>query len=184
LLIMPRKGFTTIEVIVALTIMVILLALIVPQVVNEVRDAGTSSVVSALTTVADGASSHKADVRRYPGQLVFLTDTATTTPVDICGTTIPAVLRRRWSGPYLQAHVPTTGLVAGDATLLNALEYDNSGAPTNLVIVAIGVDQLSADDIEAQFDGDADFADGTIRWVTGGGTGIDTLRYYMPISGC
>ena len=179
---MTRRGFTLTEILVGMAIMLVLLALIVPQVVNEVRNAGTSSVANALTTVADAAASFKADVRRYPGQIVFLTDTATATPSDICGNTIPAVLRRGWSGPYLQSQVSTSGIVAGDATLQNSLTRDPvSGDPANLVITATGVSQSSANDLEAQFDGNANLSDGTIRWTS---ASDGTLSYYMPISGC
>jgi type II secretory pathway pseudopilin PulG len=179
---MRRRGLTLIEILVVLAVTITLLALIVPQVVDEVRNAGTSAVANALTTVANGAGSFKADVRRYPGQIRFLTDTTSATPTDICGNTIPAVLRGRWAGPYLQSQVSASGIVAGDATLLDALGRDPaSGDPASLVIIAVGVDQRSATDLEEQFDGDANFSAGTIRWT---GAGVDTLKYYMPISGC
>lgn len=176
------RGFTLIEILATLAIMVILLALIVPQVANQVRNAGTASVANALTTIAKAAGDFKADVRRYPAEIRFLTDTASATPTDLCGNTIPPALRSTWSGPYLQSQVTTSGITAGDATIQNGLTRSPaSGNPASLVITALGVDQQSATDLQERFDGDGNFSTGAIRWTS---AADGTLTYYMPISGC
>jgi prepilin-type N-terminal cleavage/methylation domain-containing protein len=181
----PRRGFTLIEILAALIIFVALAALIMPQVVSNVRRSTATAVESTLTHLVDGLARHKGDVRRFPAELRWLTDATAGTPTDICGTTIPAALLLRWGGPYLQQQVGTAGIPAGDATVLNALDRDPAaGLVSNLVITVVGVEQDIAARIEAEFDGNADFNGGTIRWVGGGGGAADTLRYYMPIRGC
>ncbi len=181
----PRRGFTLIEILAALTITIILAAVILPAVVGNVRRSTATAVTSTLSAVVDGLSRYKGDVRRYPAQIRWLSDPTVGTPTDICGTTIPGTLLTRWGGPYLQQQVTTAGIPAGDATVLNAVTRANvTGILSDLVITVVGVDQDNAARIEGEFDGNADFNAGTIRWASGGAGGVDTLRYYLPARGC
>lgn len=177
---MRRRGFTTIEVLVVLFVIVALAAIVIPQVATRARDATQAAVLSTSATLADAIAQFKADTRRYPGQLQYLTSTAGT-PTDICGNTVPPGLLSRWGGPYIQQHVPATGLPAGDAIILNQLFRADAEATTvsSLVIKATGVTQDAANAIEQEMDGNADLNGGTIRWSS-----PDTLHYYVPIRGC
>lgn len=183
---MPRqRGFTLIEILAALAILITLAAVILPVVVGNVRRSTATAVESTLSAVVDGLGRYKGDVRRYPAQIRWLSDPTAGTPTDICGTTIPGVLLTRWGGPYLQQQLTTAGIRAGDATVLNALTRANvTGILSDLVITVVGVEQDNATRIEEEFDGTVNFTTGTIRWASGGTSGVDTLRYYLPIRGC
>lgn len=182
-----RSGFTLVEMIVVLAIIITLAAVILAQVANQTRRGGTAALAQDLNAVSTAVASFRSDVRRYPSSLAQLTRPLVTGDLDVCGGNMPAVVRARWRGPYLQRAVPATGLRGGDATILNPLLRDPaSGNPFSagtLFITAVNVDRDAATDLETQFDGNADFSGGTIRWVSGGAAG-DTLRFAIPVRGC
>ena len=180
---MRRPGFTLIEVLVVLAVVIALAAVIIPQVAGRAADATPTAVISTLSTASGAIGQFKADVRRYPGRLTWLTNT-TGTPTDICGNAIPAGLLNGWSGPYIQRQVGA-GIPAGDATVLSDLQRADPAATTvsALVLKAVDVSRDAAEEIDAEIDGTPDLAAGTIRWTDGGGAG-DTLYYYHPIRGC
>ena len=182
---MGRKGFTTIEVLVVLFVLVALAALVLPQVATRARDATRTAVLSTAKTLADGLGQFKADTRRYPGELRWLVSTTDGTPTDVCGNTIPGGLLARWGGPYIQQHVSTSGIPAGDATILNTVTRADPAGTTvsSAILTAVGVTQDMATYLENEVDGDGNLSAGTIRWVSGGGS-PDTLKYYIPIRGC
>lgn len=177
---MIRRGFTLVEMLAVISIILILAAVVIPQVAREARQATGPAVLSSTATIADAIAQFKADTRRYPGTLRALVDPSGS-PVDICGAVIPAGLISRWSGPYLQRQVPAGGLVAGDAVIQTTLSRADppATAVSSLVITAMSVDAGIADRIERELDGDADLAGGTIRWTAPG-----TLTYHVPIRGC
>ena len=177
---MRRRGFTLIEMLAVLAVILVLAAIIVPQVAQEARQATGPALLSSTATIADAIAQFKADTRRYPGTLRALVDPSGS-PTDICGSTIPPGLLGRWSGPYLQRQVPTSGLTAGDAVIQNALTRaaSSSTSVSALIITAVGVDAAIAADIEQDLDGNADLNGGTIRW-----TAPNTLTYHVPIRGC
>lgn len=177
---MSRRGFTLVEMLAVIGIILVLAAVIIPQVAREARQATGPAVLSSTATIADAIAQFKADTRRYPGTLRALVDPSGS-PVDICGAVIPAGLMGRWSGPYLQRQVPTTGLVAGDAVIENILTRADpqTTAVSRLIITVEGVDPGIADRIERDLDGDDDPTGGTIHWTAPG-----TLTYHVPIRGC
>lgn len=180
---MRRPGFTVLEMLVVLTILIALAAVVIPQVAARGRDATATAVLSSAATIADAVSQFKADTRRYPGEVRWLVS-LDGTPIDICGDAIPPGLLARWSGPYLQQHVPTTGLPAGDARILNTLSRADGATVSSLVISATGVTEAAARRIDREIDGDDDLATGTIRWTAGAGGEPGTLQYFLPIRGC
>lgn len=180
-----RHGFTLMEIMVVVAILLALAAVLLPQVANRARTATGTAVLSTSATLADAIAQFKADTRRYPAELRWLVSTTDGSPTDICGTPIPPGLLARWAGPYIQQHVRTAGVPAGDAVILNTVirEHAQSTTVSSAILTSVGVTRDLASDIEGQMDGDADFTSGTIRWAPGG-TDPDTLKYYIPIRGC
>lgn len=180
---MTRRGFTLIEILAVLAVLLVLAAVLLPQVAGRVREATPTAVVSTLSTAADAIGQFKADVRRYPARLEWLATTAGA-PTDICGNAIPAGLLDRWGGPYLQRQV-SAGIPAGDATVLNVMERANpaSTAVSSLILKAVEVTREDAETIDRQIDGVVDLGAGTVRWIDIAGS-ADTLYYHYPIRDC
>lgn len=181
---MARRGFTLIEILVVLVVLLALAAIVLPQVAGRVRGATPTAVLSTLSTASDAIGQFKADVRRYPGRLEWLATDAGA-PTDICGNAIPAGLLDRWGGPYIQRQVPATGIPAGDATVLNVLERADPASTTvsSLILKAVEVTLEDAETIDRQVDGVVDLSAGTVRWIDIAGS-ADTLYYHYPIRDC
>ncbi|MFO7894344.1 MAG: prepilin-type N-terminal cleavage/methylation domain-containing protein [Longimicrobiales bacterium] len=180
---MSRRGFTLMEMLVVLVVILALAAIVIPQVAGRARDATPTAVISSISTLADAIGQFKADVRRYPGRLEWL-GTNTGSPTDICGNAIPAGLLDRWNGPYIQRQV-SNGIPAGDATVINLLERDDPASTTvsSLILKAADIGQEAAETIDREIDGTIDLNAGTVRWTDVAGP-TDTLYYYYPIRGC
>ncbi|HKJ91543.1 MAG TPA: type II secretion system protein [Longimicrobiales bacterium] len=182
-----REGFTLAEMVIALAVIAMLAAIILVQVANQARRGSTAALAQSLSGVSSAVLSFRGDVRHYPATLTELTRPLVLGDVDACGGTLATAVRNRWAGPYLQRAVPATGVPAGDATILNGLVRSpataNPGDAGTLYIIAANVDRQTATELEAQFDGNADFTGGSIRWVSGGAAG-DTLKYAVPVTGC
>jgi prepilin-type N-terminal cleavage/methylation domain-containing protein len=180
-----RRGFTLTEMLVVLAVVLTLAAVILPHVAPRARDATATAAISTLTTAADAIGQFKADTRRYPGRLQWLSQPSGS-PVDICGNPIPGGLLARWAGPYIQRQVVGTGIPAGDALVLDVLERaDPASTPVStLVLRATGLTATDAERIEAAIDGNDDLDGGAVRWVDAPAPAPDTLYYHMPIRGC
>ena len=180
---MRRHGFTLVEILVVLAVILALAAVVIPQVAGRARSATPTAVISSISTLTNAVGQFKADVRRYPQRLEWLGSTSGS-PTDICGNTIPAGLLDRWRGPYIQRQV-ANGVPAGDATVVNLLERDDPATTTvsSLILKAVDVTQDAAEAIDREIDGTIDLNAGTVRWTDIAGS-ADTLYYYYPIRGC
>lgn len=175
-----RRGFTLIEVLVVLAVLVALAAVILPQMAGRARGGTTGALASGLTSLSDAVGAFRADVRRYPSSLVHLTTPPVVGAVDACGGSIPAQLLQQWQGPYLQRPFAASGLPAGTALILPTVTR-SAGTVAELTLRAVHVDADRAAELDAAFDGDGDLAAGAIRWSP---AGDDTLRYVIPVRGC
>lgn len=180
-----RDGFTLIEIMVVVLILITMAAILVPQLANRAGQATGTAVLSTSSTLADAIAQFKADTRRYPGELRWLVSTTDGTPTDVCGGEIPPGLLARWGGPYIQQHVSTSGIPAGDAIISNNVDREHLQSTTvsNAILTAVGVTESQARTMERDMDGDNNLDTGTIRWAAGA-DGEGTLKYYMPIRGC
>ena len=64
-----RKGFTLIELMVVLTIVALLLSLVAPNYVGQVKHAEEATLKENLTLMRDALDKHYADAGRYPATL-------------------------------------------------------------------------------------------------------------------
>ena len=178
-----RPAFTLAEVLVALAILALLAAVLFPTVGAQLRKGQSAALANQLDNLRTSIGNYRTNVVRYPFVLVDLTTQPGVGSVDACGTAIPAANRALWRGPYL-TQVILGNTPVGDATLLNQLvriPANGVGAPGLLQILVASVDSTVAVDLEAQFDGNNNFATGTIQWTT---LGADTLKFLIPIRGC
>jgi prepilin-type N-terminal cleavage/methylation domain-containing protein len=173
-------GFTLAEILVALALISLLAAVLLPTVAGQLLKGDAVRVSEDLSAVRSGIEQFLADVHRYPGKYSQLASSIKTgTHLDIHGSTITSGLASKWGGPYvtkdtLAGATVTTGF---GASILNAFSKTANTNGIDYVTVSItGIDSLDFLRLDEQVDGTANAAGGILRWVTG------TTRYLaIPI---
>ncbi len=195
-----RRAFTLAEVLIAIAIMAIAGAVVIPALMTKIRTASTAALSQTLFALSQGVFQYRRAVTVYPPSLTYLATPPQTNTVDACGTTQIGNNANSWRGPYITREIPSGGVQIGDALIENALRRATSGSSTYLLIDVAGVELKVATDLESQFDtGVADPNSGAIRWTTGAisytagsivsnipaaPAGTVNLSFAMPISGC
>jgi prepilin-type N-terminal cleavage/methylation domain-containing protein len=181
-----RPGFSLAEILIAIAIIALLVAVIVPTVTSRIRDGQGSAIAGTVSGLREGLLEYRADVRRYPTHLRYLS-AAPGSATDICGQTVPASFLAGWKGPYVNRAIGTTGLKVDEVTVLDSIVR----TPTTFTAATTGelsirvqdVDSAVARRIERQHDVTEDFTAGTIRW-TNVANGIGLLQLVVPVRGC
>ena len=184
----PFRGFSLLEVLVAIAIIAVLTAVVLPSLSNKLRDSRTAALSQTLQGISQGVAEFKRATTRYPSTLGMLVTATGATSLDICGTQLSTTPSSLWRGPYLTRDVPSGGIAMGDAVIQTALGkvMNASGtAPLFILINANGVESSTVDALESTLDGGtADAANGTIRWVAGSSTSERNVSYAIPVSSC
>lgn len=180
-----RRGFTLIEVIVALAIMITLAAVVVPSVVSSLDRARLDRAQDSLQAVADAIVGFHNDVNHYPASLTQLIEPLNNGSRDICNITIANSDRRNWNGPYVHRMLASGGLpvaigAANDAFTVIA----TPGGNDELVIVVPGVELSDAESLDNRVDGDASQTSGTIQWTDPDADGLVTVGWVVPFPDC
>jgi type II secretory pathway pseudopilin PulG len=174
------------EILVALAIIALILTAVVPMVARRLSDGEAGSVASTLDALRNGILEYRADVRRYPTHVRYLS-AAPGSAVDICGQTVPASFISGWKGPYINRSIGTSGILISDMTVLDSIVRTpatfTSSTTGELAIRVDNVDSTVARRIERDQDATLDFAAGTIRWAQTSGT-RGTLSLVLPARGC
>lgn len=183
-----KRGFTLAEILVALAIVALLTAVIVPAIGGNLHQSQASAIASELTNLTTAINAYRQNVLKYPNKLDLLTNTPVAgTSLDICGVAMVAANVNKWQGPYLARPITTgTDFPIGDATVNDQLVRNPSGVQAGVGTLQIKmdlVDTVAAVALEAQFDGNADFTTGSILWNRTN-PGVGTLTYSIPIRGC
>lgn len=181
-----RTGFSLVEVLVALGIIALLVAVVLPMVVRRIPDGQSSAIAKTLAGLREAVYEYRTDVRRYPTHLRYLS-AAPGSATDICGQSVPASFLASWKGPYVDRSIGTTGLVVDEMTVLDSIvRTPTTFTATTTGEIALrvsGVDSAVARRVEAQQDVTADFAAGTIRW-TNVANGVGIMQLVIPVRGC
>jgi prepilin-type N-terminal cleavage/methylation domain-containing protein len=184
---MHKRGFSLAEILVALAIIALLTAVIIPTIGGRLRQSQASAIADELNNLTTAITAYRENVLKYPFKLDLLTNTPTTASQDICGVLMVNANINKWQGPYLARPITTdTDFPIGDATVNDQLVRNPSGVQTGvgtLQIKMVEVDTVAAVTLESQFDGNADFTTGSVLW-TRTNPGVGTLTYLIPIRGC
>jgi prepilin-type N-terminal cleavage/methylation domain-containing protein len=182
-----RLAFTLVEIIVALVVLAVLAAMLYPTAAGQLRQGQSTALANQLDNLRVAIANYRTNVQRFPSQLTQLTAVPPGSGAnDLCGTALPAANIALWRGPYITQVILATGMPVGDATIQNAITRVPAGGvgqPGTLQITVADVDNDYADDLERQFDGNANFATGTITWTATTGT-LGTLVFQVPVRGC
>ena len=193
-------GFTFIELLVALAIMLMVAAIIAPPLLGMLDRERVNMGVDSMQSLIASIGEFEADTDRYPGFLDQLPNTITTSMRNSCDGTYINPEVNRWAGPYLDRFIPTTGIPIGIGRAMNPLVREpavvavsgraskksrgavNTASGT-LALVVEGVREEDAFEVEAEIDGDGLPGAGTIQF-TETTDGFVELYYVIPIAGC
>ena len=186
-----RRAFTLAEVLVALAIIAIAGALVIPVVFSQIRASQVAALSQTYAGLSQGIGEFKRATTRYPLLLSSLTAAPAATDDDICGNDLTAANAALWRGPYATRQITASGVLIGEYTIRNTLRRV-AGTPVLLLIDAAAVSTEIVTDLESQLDaGTADGTTGTIRYTAAAvGTlgaapsGTYNLSYAIPINSC
>ena len=186
----PRKrlsvGFTLAEILVALALMALLAAVLLPTVAGQIMKGDTGRVVQDLDAVRSGAERFLTDIRRYPGRYSDLSTAITTSGTDVLGNAYPASVTSKWKGPYITKDTVNASVETGfSGRITNVFaRFTNTNAVQYLTVVVTGITGTDFDRIDEQMDGPsvspAGRSTGLLRWNSAGG--VDSLKFFaLPI---
>lgn len=195
-----RRGFSLIEVLVAVAVVIVLATALLPNLLASTDRLRVQSTALVLEALSDGISTARFDNQDWPLLLSHLVHGITTNDLNICGSTYRAGTVNNWDGPYYERTFPATGLPTAIGVIRDTLEREiisgggggpgqgqgqgGGGAVSLLKIVVDSVPEEDARELNRIVDADGDAAAGTIRWTAPSGSGLTTVRWLRTIKGC
>lgn len=179
-------GFTLVEIVVALAIMVMMAVVVAPNLLSVLDRARVDKAQASLENLSTALVEFKDDVKENPGTLSQLSELIKTSDRNSCGSTYSPGDVNKWDGPYTNRMIPETGVPVGIGTAQNDLIRDPPSANWSTLQMEVPlVTETDAVDLNARVDGDASSTGGTVRWTTPPDpNGKVTLYYVTPIKGC
>lgn len=145
-----KQGFSVAEILVALMIMALLSAVLIPAIGGHVRRSDAGRIAADLTVVQSAIHSFAGDIHRYPANVSELMNAVTGLSTDVNGAPFPANLTPKWKGPYLERDPSTSLGVVGLNTTFGTLVGANG--ITYLTIMLTSVPSTDFGNIEAILD--------------------------------
>jgi type II secretion system protein G len=179
-----RRGFTLLEILVALVLVGLMAGTLLPSVMNNIERGEVNRVHEDLEALNTAAKAFRVDVQRWPGDAedLVVQPTAASNDSALTAGLYPTALQARWAGPYLEIGNVTTGIpTALGGTILTRLGLTAWNTENFVTFKVLNVSQADARTLSLRVDGDTavgyalDTA-GKVRWRVGSG-GADTLIY-------
>jgi prepilin-type N-terminal cleavage/methylation domain-containing protein len=199
-----RNGFSLMEVIVASVLVVVLAAVVLPNVIdymNNKRAATTAQMLTDLgSAITDPANNDgffqrvtsAAGVNTYPGQISELANPLVTTTLNrnSCGGTFNATAVTSWnsSGPFIATMITSgsgnglmspVGLIADSMSRTPAATNTTTTAAGVLEIRLTGIDLADAQYLDRIIDRTDGATKGQLRYVDLG-TGLADVKFLVP----
>jgi prepilin-type N-terminal cleavage/methylation domain-containing protein len=187
------RGFTLIEVVVALVIVLVLAAVALPQVDGYLQQKRVDATFDQLDEVRTAIAAFNASTGAYPGRLSELSSPIipgnaqyNTGTDDSCGATFSNAERNSWNadGPFVSFLVDRDfGMVtpigaARDS--LTRLAAANVAGDLRINFMN-GVSLQDAELLDELHDGNTGFGNGFVRWDLPAVDGMVTMYYRVPI---
>ncbi len=157
---MLRRGFTLIEIMVALMILSGLIAIMVPVVMDQSRRGEPTRVAGDLSAVGSALSMFRAHVLTIPDDLEDLANPITFADRQLNAVEYSSSMINRWNGPYLDTPMEVRG--PGDAFSPDSLQ---TGFKAFIAPVLALYDGLANDSLPAVAAGDANFVAIMVRGI-------------------
>jgi general secretion pathway protein G len=128
-------GFSLPEVLVALALIAILTAVLMPGLTSQVRKSDATRIEGDLTALQAAIQAFVADVHRFPATTTQLTTPLVNGATDLDVATIPNSLVARWKGPYLTKSL--IGNTAVGAISNTFTRVTDSGTGVDYIVVTV-----------------------------------------------
>lgn len=187
-------AFTLTEVLVALAILALITAVVVPAVLGRLEASRADAIVSELRTLENGLQLFRRDVGRYPQRLDYLNVLPTSGGVfDLCDAPISAPNQDKFRGPYISRSIVMvdpgnniTKYVFGtgdtiESKLRRTTIVGAVGTQQVIQILVYGPEATLIDAIDTKVDGVVNNAKGTVQSVDTPAPDPDTLKWTFPI---
>lgn len=130
-----RAGFTLLEVIVVVMAMLIMAAVVTPNVATRMAEERVERSSALLREIAANIERFEVDVKDYPGTLSQLVDPIDQQDRSSCGKTFSKGHVDKWEGPYVGRLLPPGGIPVGiglaQDALVRAPDFPASGSSGN-----------------------------------------------------
>ena len=179
-------GFTLAEILVALALIALLAAVLLPTVAGQILKGDASRVSQDLEAVRAGISTFVADIHRYPGKYSDMSTQITITDTDINGAVYSSGLTKQWNGPYLAKDTINSVIPTGFGGEIHNVfvKMPNTNGVQYVNVRVFGIAAADFDKIDQQIDGPSTSSTqarttGLLRFVAGT---PDTVRFMaVPI---
>lgn len=172
-----KLGFTLAEILVALALIALLAAVLLPTVAGQILKGDAGRVMQDLDAVRSGIDQFLADIHRYPLKYSSLSKVIVI-PADSDITPNPYTtgLVNKWAGPYVTKDTISSVVATGyGGSIANRfMKVQNTNGVNYVTIIITGISGADFDRIDLQLDGVVDRTGGLLRWVAGGG---DSTKY-------
>jgi prepilin-type N-terminal cleavage/methylation domain-containing protein len=181
----PRKrtGFSLAEILVAIAIVAVVAAVVIPSIGGQLRSGDESRVQQDLTNLRSGIEQFLADVRRYPKSVGQLTNVPLAGDADepgLTGGVYTVGQVGRWRGPYISKDSVEALKTGFDVSMNSAFTSVAYSGINFLTITITNFDNTNATRLDQKMD-DGVLTTGQIQWVVATAP-LGTLTYFvMPI---
>lgn len=190
------KGFTMIEVVVALAILALLASITLPMVMSAIDSAKVRDAADRLTALRDGiynpatgANAFSQKVGANPGRLhqlsqAIVSNNAAASP-NSCGNSFSNTQRNNWNanGPFVKyAIVPGVGLGTALGTIGDILIREPDAAQTGVIKMTMNpADPVLVELLDDYLNSGDGSAAGSVQWTTPV-NGVTVLSFVIPIN--
>jgi prepilin-type N-terminal cleavage/methylation domain-containing protein len=177
-----KFGFTLAEILVALALIALLAAVLLPTVAGQILKGDAGRVMQDVDAVRSGIDQFLADIHRYPLKYTNLSRAIAVSDSDITPNPYTSGLVSKWAGPYITkdtvGYAVTQGVATGfGGTIANRfIKVTHTNGVQYVTVVITGIAGPDFDKIDLQVDGAVNRTGGLLRWVTGGAS-LDTTKY-------
>lgn len=179
------RGFTLAEILIALALIAILAAVLLPTVAGQILKGDAARVMQDLDAVRSGIDQFLADVHRYPGKYSDLSKAVVANDVadhsDINGNAYTTGLAARWSGPYVTKDTMSAVVETGfGGTIHNVfVKRPNTNNVDYVTVRIFGITEADFLRIDEQIDGPSATVTiaketGLFRFTAGA---VDTVKF-------
>jgi prepilin-type N-terminal cleavage/methylation domain-containing protein len=175
-----RSGFSLAEILVAIAIIAVVAAVVIPAIGGQLRSGDESRVQQDFTNIRSGIEQFLADVHRYPnsiGQITNIPAANAAGQPGLTGGVYNAGQVSRWRGPYITKDSALAVKTGFDVSMNSTFTAVTFGGINYLTITILNFENTNATRLDQKMD-DGVLTTGQLQWVVTAAP-LGTLTYYV-----